>query len=370
MSPSGTEVKTRATRRSKWTSRDRSVLIWTFFCFLALQLSFFPISMTWPPIQDAEFGHKIVNLRSHLKQKPADQPAVVMFGSSLTGWGLNPASMTNAEVGASRGAVVYNFGINSSGVMAELMCLKRILNAGIRPDLVLIETHPWFLFEGYNHVADSRHFFPPSRTQIQDLSVFMRYDAKPSRLLRHWVQCHALAWYDHRHDLQNYFLPTWVPQAKRTGVWDYTDRHGWEGRLTELYPRLPAAEAVASSQYHIDAMSKAPIFSKSQQAYREIVTVCREADIPVSIVRMPEMSVMRNAGPEFKDKIEKFYAELRDDTKVRMIDARDWVDDAEFVDGFHLHPPGSVVFSTRLERELLTPFVASFTAGTGTKLVR
>ncbi|MBA4016140.1 MAG: hypothetical protein C0483_03020 [Pirellula sp.] len=345
-------------------------MAWTFFGFVALQLTFFPASMLWPPIQDGEYGHKIVNLRNHLKQKPADRPAIVMFGSSLTGWGLNPGAMSNVKAAPSRGAVVYNFGINSSGVMVELACLKRLLNAGIRPDLVLIETHPWFLFEGYNHVHDKHHFFPVNRTQLQDFSVFMRYDANPTQLVFDWAWNHVIPWYDHRHDLQNTLLPKWVPREKRIGVWDYTDQHGWEGGLTSQSTPLTPAEVLASAKYHVEAMSYAPIFPESERAFREIVAVCREAKIPVTLVRMPEMTVMREGPPAFTDKVEKFYADLHKDTKVRIIDARAWADDAHFTDGFHLYPPGSIAFSTRLERELVTPFVASFAPSAGTNLIR
>jgi hypothetical protein len=352
-----------ASQAPKSVRRGRTALVCGVTLFLALQVGFFPLSRLWPQIQDGEYGHKLANLRSQIRHKPKDKPVIVMFGSSLTGWGLNPSAMRELKPGTPNGPVVYNFGINSGGVVVELMCLKRLLAEGVRPNLVLIETHPWFLFQSYNRVADKEHFLPVPRLQPRDLFVLFRYDAQPEQLLREFVNRAWAPWYYHRHDIQNYLVPQWVKRSERIGVWDYTDRHGWEGELANVAsgPPLTMAERVASARYHIVAMKDAPIFLESTRAYRDIVTMCQRMGIPVMLVRMPEMQAMREESPPaLKEKIQHFYDELVHDTGVPMIDARDWVADEHFRDGFHLLVEGSAIFSSRLERELLGPFVASF----------
>ncbi|MDB5306302.1 MAG: hypothetical protein JWO38_504 [Gemmataceae bacterium] len=347
--------------RAAVSRRGRIAVLSGVLLFLGSQFAFFPLSGPWPPMQDAEYGHKLVNLRKQIRNKPSGRPTVVMFGSSLTGWGLNPAAMTHLAPGGPGGPVVFNFGINSSGVVVELVCLKRLLAEGVRPDLVLIETHPWFLFEGYNHVADKIHFLPISRVQPRDLPVLVRYDEKAGRLLGAWAEHHAVPWYAHRHDLQNSLLPKWVRKDQRTGVWDYTDRCGWEGALAGLSSPLSMPERVASARFHVEAMNNSPLYPDAHRAYREIVGTCQRAKVPVVFVRMPEMRVMRQDSPQtYKDKIERCYTDLYHATGVHFVDARGWVDDVHFVDGFHLVPEGSVVFSRRLEQEILIPFVRSF----------
>jgi hypothetical protein len=343
--------------------RARIALIWGVFLFATLQLGFFPISRVWPQIQDGEYGHKLANLRSQIRSKPKDKPTIVMLGSSLTGWALNPESMGELKPGNPGAPVVYNFGINSSGVVVELICLKRLLAEGIRPDLVLIETHPWFLFEHYNRVTDKEHCLPPIRLQPRDLLVAFRYDMQGGQLLRDWADHHWAPWYYHRHELQNYLLLEWVNRGRRIDVWNYTDQYGWEGggfsRVSQGLRTQEEKEKATMPQ--LQMMANSPIFLDSHRALREIVATCRKAQLPFALVRMPEMRIMREeAPPAFREKIDRFYEELLCETGATVIDARDWVADEGFRDGFHLHPEGSEVFSGRLEREVLSPFVAAY----------
>src|SRR5262249_14198945 len=141
------------TKRGRLEARGRSAVRWCAAAFVLLQAAYFPLTERWPHLGDPEYGLKLAHLRRQVAAKPPAQPCVVMLGSSRTGWGLNPGSMTTLRPGEPGGPVVYNFGINSSGVVVQLVMLRRLLAAGVRPDLVLVEAHPWFLFPRYNHVA-------------------------------------------------------------------------------------------------------------------------------------------------------------------------------------------------------------------------
>ncbi|HEX4606711.1 MAG TPA: hypothetical protein VH092_00755, partial [Urbifossiella sp.] len=70
--------------RAVMVRRGRVAVVGGLLLFILLQLGFFPLSQAWPAVQDGEYGHKLRNLRRQVWAKPADQPAVVMFGSSLT----------------------------------------------------------------------------------------------------------------------------------------------------------------------------------------------------------------------------------------------------------------------------------------------
>jgi hypothetical protein len=329
---------------------------WCAAAFVLLQAAYFPLTDRWPNLTDPEYGLKLANLRRQVAAKRPGQPGVVMLGSSLTGWGLNPASMSTPRPG---GPVVYNFGINSSGVVVQLVVLRRLLAEGVRPDLVLVEAHPWFLFPSYNHVA-SEHYLLPSHVRFGDLGVLRRYDPKWHRLLTEWKRLQWLPWYSHRHDLQNYLLPDWVSRESRTSVWSYTDRHGWEGMLSTVSGSgaLGPAMQVVSAQHHLKAMSRQEIDPLFPRAYRELVETCRREQIPVMLVRMPETRYMREkAPPAFRERIDGCFETLSRETGAPIVDGRTWVGDADFVDAFHLLPSGSVSFSRRLERECLEPFL-------------
>src|SRR5438477_655373 len=128
---SGQPIGLRGCKRSVIRGR-LSVLMFLASCVL-LQVVFFPLSDQWPPLADGEYGHKLANLRRQVSARSANQPVVVMFGASMVGWGLNPESMQNLQPGKPDRPVVFNLGINSSGVFVQLMCLKRLLADGIRP---------------------------------------------------------------------------------------------------------------------------------------------------------------------------------------------------------------------------------------------
>ena len=338
------DLKTAVDRRS------RAAVVWGLIFFVGLQAGFYLASDWWPPLADGEYGHKLTHLRAQLAAKPKDQPGVVMFGSSMTGWALDPAAMANLKPGSPGGPVVYNFGINGCGPIVHLLCLRRLLADGVHPDLVLLETEPRFMSRIYS-VVYSEHYLLTPRVQFQDFAVLNRYDPKARELRAEWLSRAWLPWYYHRLDLQNAYLNEWVPTAQRMSYWDFTDRNGWEGPLAaraNTHPPLEGKALEIASQYHQHAINVTPTFDGTCRAYREMVETCRRHHIRVMFVRMPENSCMRQYEPALKERIEAFYADLKKDTGVGFIDARDWVDDAGFIDGTHLVPEGAVQYSSKL----------------------
>lgn len=347
------------TRGNRAKARGRAAVLGCLVAFVLLQVAYHPLSDRWPQLLDGEYGHKHANLRAQVEARAPGQPCVVMFGSSLTGWGLNPASMSTLRPGTPDGPVVYNFGINSSGPVVQLLCLRRLLAAGVRPDLVLVEIHPWFLFYSYNHVA-GKHYLPETRFQFRDLTVVRRYDPLWSELRRKWAAIQWLPWYYQRHNLQNNFFRKWVPQHQRGGVWELTDRHGWEGNLSERHgggAYTPEVQ-LQSARHNLRAMHLSPIDETFPRAYREVLATCQREKIAVVMVNMPQTNCFRREiEPELKARVEARFGALSRDSGVPIIDAREWVPDDGFRDAFHLIPPGSEIFSRRLEREYLVPFL-------------
>jgi hypothetical protein len=55
------------------------------------------------------------------------------------------------------------------------------------------------------------------------------------------------------------------------------------------------------------------------------------------------------------ERVNGWHARLIQETGVPIIDARHWVDDLGFVEGFHTNPEGATVYTQRLEREVIRP---------------
>ena len=281
-----------------------------------------------------------------------------MLGSSLTGWGLDPAAMADLRPGSPGGPVVFNFGIDSSGPVGHLLYLRRLLAEGIRPDLILLEAEPRFMIRKYNTVA-SEHYLQTLYVHFKDLSVLDRYDPAASELRADWAELVCLPWYYHRLDFQNSYLASWVPRMQRTNRWIFFDRNGWEGKLTDYSSHEPLTHelVVLEGQYHLHEIDASPTYDPAYRAQCEMVETCRRRHIPVLFVRMPDNSSMREPAPELKRRIDGFYANLKRDTGAGFIDARDWVEDVGFIDGSHLRREGSVVFSQRLGSQYLKPIL-------------
>ena len=355
-------TKTARPRRTNVRRRGRTAVIWALVCFGLLQLAYYPASDYWPRIRDVEYGDKLANLREQLADKPKNQPCVVMFGSSLTGWAFNPSELETVRPGIPGQPVVFNFAMNSGGVFIELVCLRRLLATGIRPDLVIVETHPQFLFRAFNTVP-GEHYWQVWRYQRQDLELLRRYDPKYPEFRPEWKQFQEFPWYTQRHEFQNYVVPRWGRRIGQTdALWTANDRNGWE-----FIPSAIAHGDKHTRQQIIDSI-RPRIQGLSQrlrteevfkQMYREIIETCQREGIAVVMVRMPEASyALEEYSPALRQELAEFYDEIEQKYNVPFIDASAWVDDDGFPDGFHLRPSGAAVFMKRLERELLGAFLA------------
>jgi hypothetical protein len=344
--------------KSPFERRGRAAVLWAVASLAALQAAYFPLSDSWPQLRDAEYGHKLANLRAQVRARAAGQPCVVMLGSSLTGMGFNPSAMSTLRPGGPGGPVVFNFGINSSGVVVQLVMLRRLLAEGIRPDLVLVEAHPWFLYRGYNtHV--NKHYLALQRVREEDLEVLGRYDPEADEVRKEGRRHAWLPWYRDRHNLLRYFLASWTPlEQQQENWWSFTDRHGWEHLSHHIAKtkQMTREKYVASIHHHVNAMNHVPMEAVFQDAYRELVRTCQEAGVAVVVVRMPETSHMRAGfSPEVRQRIDRAFTDLGEETGVRVIDGRSWLGDEELCDGFHHTLNGSAIFTRRLERECLVP---------------
>src|SRR5262245_7975669 len=101
-------------------------------CFLAAQLALgLAVEHCLPAVRDPEYAAKTARLRARLAESPG-RPLVLVLGSSRVQMGLRAGSV-NAECDG-RPALVFNFGMSGGGAQLESLCLRRLLDEGIRPD--------------------------------------------------------------------------------------------------------------------------------------------------------------------------------------------------------------------------------------------
>jgi hypothetical protein len=301
-------------------------------------------------LRDPEYAAKEAQLRARRAEAPG-RPLVVMLGSSRTMLGLQAG-----RLGADPPAVVYNFGMVGAGPFLEGVALRRLLDAGLRPDLLLVEVLTPDLNRAGDHYVEE-DWLNGRRLSRAELARVCSYHSHPDHLVRHSVQYRLLPC-----DRPPVGLRRWLGldlARPESAAGRTTDRHGWEARTP---PTLIAGDYqhrfdLARYQYQ-DCFGPFCLADGPSRALRDLLVLSREAHVPAALVVMPEASDFRALyPPAVWAGIERFLNELGREERGPVIDARTWVADAAFADGHHLLPEGAAVFTERLGREALGPLL-------------
>ena len=349
-----------ASKKAAAVRRGRAAVLWAAVAFVCLQAGYhYPFSSWCPEIHDPEYARKERRLHTLFQEKSPGRPFIVGLGSSFTAMGLRPTELRQFAPRNPDGPIVYNFAMNGCGVVVQYICLQRLLADGQRPDWVLIEACPHLLFDGTNQ-NDNAQFIAVSRVKRPDLALLARYTANPHQMRVQWRAVQFSPWLSHRHPIQNWLLPDWVPDGKRVDhMWSHTDEWGWELfpeyiEKAKLFYRTPKFES--DVRRLLDGLDKVELSKEVRHAYDDLIALCRQEKINVAVIRMPESTHYRlGYGDRLKRDFANFYAHLNAIATVPVVDASDWVEDGDFLDGGHLAPSGATVYTRRLERELLLP---------------
>jgi hypothetical protein len=309
-------------------------------------------------VRDPEFAGKLACLRACRAEAPG-QPLVVALGSSRTAFGL-VARMLSADPGT--GGLVFNFGLMGGGPVLELVTLRRLLNAGVRPDLLYVELMPTMMADVDGHRQEER-LLDGARLQAGEVWRLRGHYHEPARLFGSWALGRLLPCYRHQAELRGRLPLDGAPVAVGLDGSSY-DSHGWCGRME---PRSPEDNrlgwAITLKQYGI--LCAAPDFAPEPVAALEaLLGLCRREGIPVTLVLMPEGAPFRALyTPAAREALTGLLSRLRRNWSVPVVDARLWVEDAGFWDNHHMVWTGAVRFTERLGREAVRPALASLPRG-------
>jgi hypothetical protein len=304
-----------------------------------------------PGIRDPEYGRRVRHLRHRLAEDPA-RPSVLVIGSSRTAMGVRPSEWEGirpAEVGQPD-PLMFNMSLLGSGPLMELMVVNRLLADGIVPGMVLFEYWPPFF-------SSEKEWEEPKRIAIDRLSpvddpIVQDYftnaaEVEQARRQYRWNPIHAS-----RERLLAQVLPPWLPQSRRQDwAWHEIDPWGWKpgpdvapGLTPERETRRDVCQAIYKpifDDYRISPMA--------ERAMRQAVATMRGRGVAVGLVYLPESSEFRGWYPPAVQKLaNEHLAKLSQELDVPVIDARMWMNDEVFVDGFHLTRIGAAEFTRRL----------------------
>ena len=338
-----------------FSKRTRAALVWGLACFIALQAGLtYLMSRPLPELRDPEYGYKFKALRRCLND-PAERPLILLLGSSRTDVDLIPEIIAGADTGAERQPLIFNFSMTGCGPIQELLALKRLLAAGIRPDGVVIEVLPPLLHqsEGWGEVKWLR----VARLSLEEVGLVKRYtvDAFP---LDDWLEATLLPCFGHRFAIMSYVAPGWLSYEARLDGWTSINQSGWIPFTRDpITPeRCKRALKAARGNYEL-SLSQFHVTANADHALRDLLRLCRRERIQAMLALLPEGPTFQSwYPPGARVEIDHYLAGLSAELSVPLADMRSWMPECAFIDSHHLLPEPAAAFSARFGREVLPSF--------------
>ncbi len=350
----------RARRTVKRTARV--TLFWAVFFLAVFHAGLLCFLEKRPALRDPLYHERLALLQQHLGAGREEKPAlVVMLGTSRTGNAFCARQMQEKlSTDLERPVVAFNFGLAGTGPVMQQINLRRMLQQGIKPDLVLLEVLP-FYFLDYGDKPIEYDQLDLTRVSSEEMDVFAKYGVPRDAYRRRWNEIRMNPWGEMKFHLLRRFRPSFVP-PNLTLNWNANiDRWGWrsvdiETMPAEVYqPSLQRAFA-EHGRFFPDFRFGAP----AVQALIDTLEFCRVRDIPVMLVHLPEDSNFRAwYPPETRRLLEETFARIAREHGAQWIDAKSWVPDGHFFDGHHILKRGAMIFTERLAVECRSQLVGA-----------
>jgi hypothetical protein len=331
-------------------------VLWGLVIFVAFQLVFLTAKETWwPALADPEYGRKLARLRARLSERLPRRPLALILGSSRVDMGFRPGELLVNQLSCEEGPLLFNFGLCQFGPVGELLCLHRLLADGVRPQALLVEIFVPMLAGEENTIEH----FDINRLRWPDERLFRRYVRQPGELHARWLDAQIVPSYSHRLLTLNHLAPGWLPSEDRIDIvnWQGMDAWGWVAVPTwerKLQRAQEFAQEELAQQYLVPALSDFHVCAAADRSLRELLSLCRDKGIITGFLLMPEISIFRSwYSARSRAGLESYLTGLRREYGARVVDARTWVADEEFVEGIHLTYAGARTFTQCFERQVL-----------------
>jgi hypothetical protein len=327
------------------------------------------VVLAWgaPWLRDPPYGLRTTRLQQRIKKAPRRPLVVAMLGSSRTALavdGKSAESILNRE--GDGPVLVQNFGRYGGGTFTNLLTLRRLLDDGLRPDLVLMETIPFFLSAGAVPQDLSEKYLPFASLRRQELplvrSHFLSGDVPSDQ---DWWLSWTSPTNAHRLTLLSHSVPLLLQHGDRSDGTRRSDVHGWMPLAPPNASEEQRRKVVETARETVKANITSPeVGGPAVELLREGLDLCRRERIPVAVILMPESPRYLTAYPRpFLEHVSALLDELKSRHGVPTIDAREWVGEDGFLDGHHLLSPAATQFSERLARESLRPLLRNLKGG-------
>jgi len=343
-------------RKQKFIRGKTAILRW-FCVFLFLFLVYWCVMVGFviSDFFDPQYALKPGLLRKRMAEYQG-HPLWLIMGSSRVEDGFRPALLVE-RMGKPGAPVVFNFGLSGSDMFRQLVCLRRLVEDGVKPQRVGIEVLGALMYHKSTLMLDDPRVF--DRARRDEVDLFSSYSMDAQRLRKCWWRSRLDPTYEYGMVVPGQtrsvrLIP--LPFVWPLGDSRPYDKWGWfpgiaRASKEEYYRKLEGTR----TQFH-EWYDSSGITVNSDRALRQILDLCKSKGIEVFLLRMPESEDYQafyppeaNAGMDiYLQKIEKEY-------NVPEINARSWIEREGFSDGHHLNTDGSAKFTLRLGDVLFGP---------------
>jgi hypothetical protein len=329
----------------------RAILLWVLAWYIVIQVPILLIKDRWQTIGPNHEARKWPALHERMAQD-AEQPLVLMLGSSRTCWAFKAGSLHGKPGPDQRPLRVYNFGIPATGPIHELLYLQDMLAEGIRPRLLLVEFLPPLLCVPQRGSLSEENMKGAAWISGRDFVRLLPYLSRPGRRGREWLQTRIAPWYAFRREIQC-TAQQWalgIPPPREHPL----DESGWHTMEPVPFPATERARLVEMAHVGFSpSLSNFHLSEKASQALHELLALCSRERIPAALVVMPESSEFRSwYSTEARTLTRGLLAELSRTYDAPIIDAEEWLADEDFEDGQHVLAHGAEEFTQRLGAEI------------------
>src|SRR4051794_771274 len=122
--------------------RCRAALAWALAVYVCGQLLWTAfLDSRHPELYDPEFGRRLATLRDRTAETPG-RPLLLRVGGSGRVVGFRPGVLPPLPAAVGGPPLVFNFSHVAAGPVMNLMQIRRLLRAGVRPDWLVVEVLP------------------------------------------------------------------------------------------------------------------------------------------------------------------------------------------------------------------------------------
>jgi hypothetical protein len=342
--------------------------MWGLLLFMTGQLALAVAIERWlPGLRDADYTYRLVRLRKRLRHTPTRPVSVVMLGSSRTMFGLHGQLIEKRlRAGASDSPVVFNFGFPGAGPLRHWLHLNRLLDDGVRPDVVLLEIMPYLLHTDNGTPIDFQQL-SADKLRLSELALLDDEGLRPVELRFRWWLGWPFPCYTHRFAIVSTTVPTLLPCVLRQDHNKGIDPSGWTA-MSQLLLQAPETRRKALERACLDHGPALQNFNPCPTSFRvlqETLELCRREGIRPALVIVPEGPIYRSlySAATWRT-VEARLRETAERHHVPLINAREWLSEGQFLDSHHMTQEGAMRFSERLYQEIL-PLVRGTAVGGG-----